>query len=128
MVKRRFFWCLIPFLILMIIGLFVIKSLPAVYQSTARLIVEDQQISNQFVQSAVTSDAYQRIEAVIARTTARDSLLLLADELNLFREPGQTITQRYRKIDRAVRISVSRIASDGAHEIRAGAIALLRNS
>lgn len=108
-VKRRFFWALIPFLILAIVGFALIGQMPAVYQSQARLIVEDQQIKNSWVQSAVSSDAQQRIEAVAARVTARDSLLLLANELNLFKDSSLSFSARAASMQRNTSILIERI-------------------
>ncbi|WOI53269.1 hypothetical protein [Parvularcula sp. LCG005] len=109
--KRRFFWAAIPFLIIAIAGLIYVKSLPPMYESTATLIVEDQQIRDNYVQSAVSTDAEQRLQALAARVTARDNLLVLADELNLFRDEGLTGNQRAERLRDSAWISVNRISN-----------------
>ncbi len=112
-IKRRFFWALVPVLAFATLGLFIIDRLPPVYQSTARLIVEDQQIKNSWVQSAVASDAQQRVAAVSARVRARDNLLLLANELNLYQNQGLSAPARATKMQRNVLISSERTRTRG---------------
>ncbi|MEM9421342.1 MAG: Wzz/FepE/Etk N-terminal domain-containing protein [Pseudomonadota bacterium] len=107
-VKRRFFWAMVPFLVFASLGLFIISLMPPVYKSTARLIVEDQQVKNSWVQSAVASDALQRVEAVSARVRARDNLLILANELDLYRNEGLNAPARATKMQRNVEIMAER--------------------
>ena len=76
--------------------------LPPVYRSTATILIEDQDIPRELVQSTVTSYAAQRIEVINREVMTRSNLLKLIDRHNLFAEqrgrvPVETIIGKMRK-------------------------------
>jgi len=76
--------------------------LPPVYRSTATILIEDQDIPRELVQSTVTSYAAQRIEVINREVMTRSNLLKLIDRHNLFadqrgRVPVETIIGKMRK-------------------------------
>ncbi len=76
--------------------------LPPVYRSTATILIEDQDIPRELVQSTVTSYAAQRIEIINREVMTRSNLLKLIDRHNLFadqrgRVPVETIIGKMRK-------------------------------
>lgn len=113
MVQRRFFWGAIPFLLMLIAAMIMIDRIPPQYESRARLIVEDQQIRNDLVASAVTSDARARIEAVAARVTARDNMQLMVEQLNTFAGMGLTGPERAEMMQAHSSVQIERIRATG---------------
>ncbi|MFN8992492.1 MAG: Wzz/FepE/Etk N-terminal domain-containing protein, partial [Pseudomonadota bacterium] len=88
-----FYWTLarrrLPIFILVsvavaVAGAVVVMSLPAVYVSSARILVESQQIPTDLVRSTVTSAAGERIQVIQQRVMTRDNLLAMADKFKLF--------------------------------------------
>ncbi len=76
--------------------------LPPVYRSTATILIEDQDIPRELVQSTVTSYAAQRIEVINREVMTRSNLLKLIDRHNLFadqrgRVPVETIIGKMRE-------------------------------
>ncbi len=76
--------------------------LPPVYRSTATILIEDQDIPRELVQSTVTSYAAQRIEIINREVMTRSNLLKLIDRHNLYadqrgRVPVETIIGKMRK-------------------------------
>lgn len=60
--------------------------IPASYTSSAKILVESQQIPTALVQSTVTSQATERLRVIQQRLLTRDNLLEIAAEYNVFRD------------------------------------------
>ncbi len=76
--------------------------LPPVYRSTATILIEDQDIPRELVQSTVTSYAAQRIEIIRREVMTRSNLLKLIERHNLYAEergrvPVETLIEKMRK-------------------------------
>lgn len=72
--------------------------LPAVYQSSARILVESQQIPDALARSTITSDAAERLQLIEQRLMTRQNLIDLVERLNLFADqpdltPGEKVAQ-----------------------------------
>jgi polysaccharide chain length determinant protein (PEP-CTERM system associated) len=82
--KRRFWYAVIPFVVVLSLSIGVVESLPPVYRATATIAVESQQIPEDFVQSTVVGYADERIGFVEQRVMTTDRLLGIIDEFLLF--------------------------------------------
>ncbi|MEC9434606.1 MAG: hypothetical protein VYD87_17000 [Pseudomonadota bacterium] len=60
--------------------------IPAAYTSSAKILVESQQIPTALVQSTVNSAATERLRVIQQRLMTRDNLLEIAAEFNVFRD------------------------------------------
>jgi uncharacterized protein involved in exopolysaccharide biosynthesis len=84
LVKRRWLYFVIPFVVIACGGLAVSRLLPAVYLSEGKILVESQQIPTELVRPTVTSGAQERIQVIEQRTTSRDNLVAIAEKFDLF--------------------------------------------
>ncbi len=82
--KRRKWQIAIPAVILLGVSFAVILKLPPVYRSSGTILVETQQIPQDFVRSTVTSLASERIQIIKQRVMTREKLQALADKHGLF--------------------------------------------
>lgn len=71
---------------LFFLSVFIIKNLPVVYRSTGTILIEQQDIPEQWVNSTITSIAAERIQAIGQRVFTTEKLEKLIDEFNLFPE------------------------------------------
>lgn len=78
-----------PAVCVLLIGTYVVYSMPKSYSSEALLIVEGQQISSNLVSATVTNEKLQLIEQ---RLLARDNLIALAQRHNLFSEAHEGLS------------------------------------
>ncbi|GGY36058.1 hypothetical protein [Parvularcula lutaonensis] len=109
---RRFFWVFIPFCVLLTIGLIVLNEVPARYQSTAVLMVEDQQVSQALVPSAIRSIAQDRLQTIRAEMRARNNIVELGQEFQLFdRDSTRPFSQQVDDIRNDIRISIQSVNS-----------------
>lgn len=82
--KRRYLYLIIPFILVLAVSIGVSLFTAPVYQSTGTIMVESQQIPDNFVQSTVTSYADERIGVITQRVMIRENLLRIIDKFNLF--------------------------------------------
>lgn len=94
-VKRRWVVFLVPFVLVLIAGLAVLRILPAIYLSEGRILVESQLIPTELVRPTVTALANERIQTIEQRIMTRDKLLAIAKKFNLFsgRQANATATE-----------------------------------
>ncbi len=65
-------------------SLFVALVAPPKYQSSARILVESQNIPDELARSTVTSTAFERLKLIEQRLMARDSIRALIEKLGLY--------------------------------------------
>src|SRR5216683_7430436 len=86
LIKRRALYFVVPFILVLPVGLAVAVLLPATYVSEGKILVQSQQIPTELVRPTVTSAAQERIQVIEQRTTTRDNLLAIVDKFKLFPE------------------------------------------
>lgn len=82
--KRRWIYFLVPFVLVLVAGTVVTYSWPATYYSEGKILVQSQQIPAELVRPTVTSAAQERIQVIEQRTMTRDNLIAIADKFKLF--------------------------------------------
>ena len=100
--QRRLKLILLMFMALSLIGAVVAFTLPAVYRSTATILIKEQEIPQEFVRSTVTSQADERIQVISQQVMTRATLLELVDRYGLYgkarqRETSEEILDRMRR-------------------------------
>ena len=78
--------------IVFIIGLIAAFVWPPTYQSSATILIEEQEIPNELIQSTVTSYAAQRIQVISQRVMARSNLMEIVEKYNLYEKERQRFT------------------------------------
>src|SRR5437588_5780870 len=84
LIKRRALYFIVPFMLVLPVGLAVAVLLPATYVSEGKILVQSQQIPTELVRPTVTSAAQERIQVIEQRTMTRDNLVAIADKFQLF--------------------------------------------
>jgi uncharacterized protein involved in exopolysaccharide biosynthesis len=86
--KRRFFYFLIPFGLISIFGLYLAAIQKPNYLSEGKILVESQVIAPDIVRPIVTASASERIQLIQQRLMTRNNLLSIASKFGLF--PNRT--------------------------------------
>jgi polysaccharide biosynthesis transport protein len=84
--RRRFLHFLAPMMAALVLGTAVIMSLPRIYNSSAKILVQSQQIPDVIAKSTVPTFATERIQQIQQRALTRANLLNIADKFKLFGE------------------------------------------
>ena len=84
--KRRKWSLILSVFIIFIITAIVALSIPAIYQSTSTILIEEQDIPDDFVKSAVTGYAEQRLQSIHQRIISFSTLIDIVNDFNLYPE------------------------------------------
>lgn len=111
-IKRRLWLMVLCVAVITPIGLMTAISLPSKYSSTAKILIEGQQIPNDLVRSTVIVSAAERMALLQQRLLTRQNLLSLADRLDLFEnQPGLSQTAIFNRVLSAISIDDIRLQS-----------------
>ncbi len=91
--KRRFWHFVLPFLAITIIGSAIVFILPPIYSSSGKILVESQQIPDEFIRSTVTGLANERIQIIRQRVMTRENLSQIIRKFKLFDTQDRSISQ-----------------------------------
>lgn len=103
-ILRRRIWALvIPVALLLAIAVPIIFALPPTYQSKATILIEDQAIPRDLVQSTVSTFAAERLEIITQRVMATQNLVQLVNKLDLYRDlrNEETMTELAERMRKA---------------------------
>jgi uncharacterized protein involved in exopolysaccharide biosynthesis len=100
--RRRIWSVIVPFVVITAAGVLVGMLLPAVYQSTAIILIEEQEIPADFVMTTVTSYAEQRIQAIKQRIMSFSRLMEIVQKHGLYqnvrgKKPDEEIVEKMRE-------------------------------
>lgn len=87
--RRRWWVIALPAAVGTLLAVGVAYLLPPVFVSSARIVVESQQIPSELARSTVAMDATQRIRLIEERLTTRRNLLDLAQRYDVFANRGE---------------------------------------
>lgn len=85
-IKRRKYHLIIPALVIFLLSAFAAYVWPPTYQSTATILIEEQEIPKDLVRSTITSFASQQIQVIRQRTMTIQNIMQLVEKYQLFDE------------------------------------------
>jgi hypothetical protein len=85
-VQRRKWSLILPFLIVALAGAGMAISLPTIYRSTARILIEEQDIPQNFVATTVQSYAKERMQQINQHIMSFSRLVEIIDQFGLYPE------------------------------------------
>jgi polysaccharide biosynthesis transport protein len=92
-VWRRKYYFLAPFILICLVTAVVAVKLPSIYESAATVLIEEQQIPEEFVRTTVTGYAEQRIQSITQQILSRTRLWEIIQRFDLYPERQQNSTQ-----------------------------------
>lgn len=103
---RRRFWLLFPILLMGTIAtVFVAMRMPSVYEASAKVLVESQQIPDELARSTVNLTTEARLELIKQRLMSRDRATALIEKLGLYRNaPGLSAAAKVDALRKSVTI------------------------
>ena len=82
--RRRRVQIIVPMALILLISISLAFGLPPVYQSTATILIEQQEIPQELVRSTVTGYAAERVQIISKRVMIRANLWRIIEEYDLF--------------------------------------------
>jgi succinoglycan biosynthesis transport protein ExoP len=84
--KRRKWSLALPALIVFVMAVTIAMMLPSIFKSSATILIEEQEIPENFVVSTVTSYAEQRLQSIKQRIMSTTRLMEMINRFNLYTE------------------------------------------
>jgi succinoglycan biosynthesis transport protein ExoP len=110
--RRRRVQIIVPSALILLISISLAFGLPPVYQSRATILIEQQEIPQELVQSTVTGYASERLQVISKRVMIRANLWRIIEEYDLFPEERH-VTDRGSLISRVRdNIQVKMVSAD----------------
>jgi uncharacterized protein involved in exopolysaccharide biosynthesis len=110
--KRRKWQLIVPAVILAVLTAAVAVLLPASYRSSATILIEQQEIPSDLVQTTVTSFADQRIQVISRRVMTTENLGQLIERYDLYPELRRKISLNMAVEQMRDRIKLDMISAD----------------
>ncbi len=113
--KRRYLYFIVPFVLIFAVSSAVALLLPPVFRSEAKILILSQQIPTNLIQSTVTSLADERIQIIEQRVMTRDNLLKIVKKFDIFPENKGQISpsELVEKMRRQVQITRLSLVTKG---------------
>jgi polysaccharide chain length determinant protein (PEP-CTERM system associated) len=84
-IALRWRWIiLMPLFAALIVGIYLVITLPKVYRADTLILVQGQKVPDEFVRSVVTSDSDTRLNTISQQIMSRSNLEKIMDQFNLF--------------------------------------------
>jgi uncharacterized protein involved in exopolysaccharide biosynthesis len=90
--RRRKKVLILTFLLILAMGLFITIALPSIYLSRSTILIEDQQIPREYVQTTITGYVEERLQMITQQIMSRLRLLEIINQFNLYPEMQQGYT------------------------------------
>jgi len=88
-VKRRYLYFVVPFVLVFVIVVVVAYALPRSYEAKATILIESQRIPSELASTTITASPSERINVIEQRLLARDNLLSIASKFSLYNSEGR---------------------------------------
>ncbi len=88
--KRRRYQFLVPVALISLLSLLLAFGLPAVYRSSATILIEQQDIPRDLVKSTVTSFASEQIQVITQRVMTAENINRVIEKYKLYGQDGQS--------------------------------------
>jgi len=100
--RRRKWFIVVPWLVILCIASVVAYLLPAIYQSRATILIESQQVPEDLVRTTVTGYAEERIKTITEQILSRKTLEQIIKDFRLYpdlqgKEPVENILSKMRE-------------------------------
>lgn len=86
MFRRRKFSMLVPAMAIIILAVLLAFGLPATYQSRATILIEEQEIPQDFVRSTITSFAAQQVQVISQRVLTVENISTIVEKFKLYQQ------------------------------------------
>jgi len=113
---RRRWYIIIPFCISMILGIFLVMTLPKIYSSETLVLLQSQRVNTQFVQPITSSaDIDVMVNTIYQQILSRSNLKRIINEFKLFSGPkleNMFLQDKIATIRKRISINVKRSSDD----------------
>jgi uncharacterized protein involved in exopolysaccharide biosynthesis len=110
MARRRKYWIIIPFMVVILGGLAFLLVAPKVYEAETLILVQSQTVPQDYVRSIVSEGVDERLRTITQQVTSRTNLEAIIRQYRLADEigPSLTLDAVVEAVRKKIKIDVSR--------------------
>ncbi len=97
-IKRRWWFIIIPFCLAMVAGTYLAETLPRIYEASTLILIQPPKVPENYVQSIVQSGVEDRINTLSQQILSRTNLEKVIDKYGLFLDPKSASLLREQKV------------------------------
>jgi polysaccharide chain length determinant protein (PEP-CTERM system associated) len=108
---RRRWLVIVPLCIALIIGIYFAITLPKVYRSKTVILVQQQKVPTDFIQSVVSSTTDERISTISQQIMSQTNLEKIIEQFGLFQDAGSQsmyLEDRIENLRKRIQVDVTR--------------------
>ncbi len=106
MAKRRIYWVVVPFLVVLLGGLvFALRAEP-VYEAQTLILVQPQEVPQAYVRSIVQRGIGERLRTITQQVTSRTNLESIISERRLYEDTGMLLESKVETLRKNIRVDV----------------------
>ncbi|MFO7784413.1 MAG: XrtA system polysaccharide chain length determinant [Thermodesulfobacteriota bacterium] len=106
--KRRIYWVVIPFLIVVLSGMAFGLLLEPVYQAETLILVQPQEVPKAYVESIVQSGVEERLRTITQQVTSRTNLESIISQYELYQDTDDHLEAKVQKFRQDIKVNVGR--------------------
>lgn len=116
MAKRRVYWIIIPFLIVLLGGLAFALRVEPVYESSTMILVQPQEVPRDFVRPIVENGIQERLRTISQQVTSRTNLESIIAQHGLYQNSGLLLETQVQTLRSNIRVNVGGTGRGGRGE------------
>ncbi len=117
--NRRIWSIIIPFLLILLAGLFYVLNTPKIYEAQTLILVQSQRVPQDFVRTIVSTTVEDRLRTITQQVTSRTNLEKIISEYHLFENSPATMSIDYKVMSTRKRIKIDVTTGGRARETNA---------
>ncbi len=104
--KRRFYWVMIPFLVVLLGGLSFALNADPVFEAQTLILVQPQEVPQAYVRSIVQRGIQERLRTITQQVTSRTNLEAIISERGLYEGRGMLMESKVQTLRKNIRVDV----------------------
>jgi polysaccharide chain length determinant protein (PEP-CTERM system associated) len=91
--KRRLWFIIIPFVIIVLATIFYVVFAPRIYMASTMILVSPQKVPESYIHPTVTTSVAERLQSIAQEVMSRTRLEQVIAELNLYKKESKKLTK-----------------------------------
>ncbi|MFP3927927.1 MAG: XrtA system polysaccharide chain length determinant [Desulfobacteraceae bacterium] len=106
MAKRRIYWILVPFMVVLLIGLGYALTIEPVYEAQTLILVQPQEVPQSFVRPIVQRGVEERLRTITQQVTSRTNIESVISDHGLYAGSDMLLESKVERCRKNIRIDV----------------------
>lgn len=106
MIKRRFYWIIMPFFLVMLIGLIYVLVTEPIFEARTLILVQPQEVPANVVAPIIQKDISERLRTITQQVTSRTNLEAIISDFELYNDPKMLMEEKVKECREDIMVNV----------------------